>query len=238
MVSSFPRTLTLQHHWRPPPAGVSLVQDAESLETEQTGLEIETEGNFALTEDGRELPWVPSLNTLKQHLRLEPADSEDNTRLIQYRDAAAALLIHEIGQDAAPTDYVGEGYYEGQAFKFVKIDRSNVQAVSAVKETDSDAVETTLDAADYSVRHKSGNVFLQGRFNEDLDKEMVVVEYRRGFTEDGADTAMLKQLVLDSVHSMYVYPGKVTEAQIRRSTAYRAAMNAVKDRRNYAKWSF
>lgn len=238
-MSSFPKTLTLVHHWRQdPPAGVSLVQDAETLTTEQTGLDIETEGNFALTEDGRELPWVPSLNTIKQHLRLEPADTEDNTRLIAYRDAAAALLIKEIGQDAVVTGYVGEGYYEGQQFKFVKIDRSNVQAVSAVKETDSDAGETTLDPASYSVRYKSGNTFLQGEFNKDLDKEMVKVEYSRGFTEDAGDTAMLKQLMLDSVHSMYVYPGKVTEAQIRRSTAFRAAMNAVKDRRNFAKWSF
>lgn len=234
--------LVLSDHWRvgSPPL-LDLVEGDDAVGTQQTEQTIVSQSGATLTTEGVELPWVPSLLDIKRHLRLEADDDSENYLLVGHRESAAVMLLHEIGQDARVDDYIGESDYEqGVEYKWIKIDRSNVQSVQSVVEVDEDDNEFTIPAADYRIRYKNRLAFIQGRFNE-LESENrpvgVRVSYRRGFVEDAYETALLKQVMLDTVHSLYLHPGRLAEKPMMRSSAFNAAMTLLKDRRSTIKWA-
>ena len=161
----------------------------------------------------------------------------NTTSYCWYRDSAAALLLRELGQDGEVEDYVGEAEYEGCSYRRIKIDRSNVQSVESVNERDDEGTDTLINDSDYTVRYKNGNAYIEGEFNKEFDQHMVIVAYKRGFVIGGKDTALLKQVMLDTINSMYVSPGRLTENTLRRSPAFNAAMSILKDNRSRIKWS-
>lgn len=231
-------TLTLTRHWRVGvPPGIDLVAGDNDITTEANDVIISTESGLTLTTEGQELPWVPSLARLKRKLRLEDEDTEDNEYILTLRDAAAAMLIKETGQDFSPQDYIGEAEYEGCEYRLIRIDRSNVQSVASVTEVDRDDAETILPNTEYAIRYKNRLPFLDGKFNENRDKASVKVAYKRGFFAESRETALLIQAVMDTVHTLYNYPGRLVDATLRRSPAFMSILNLLRDRRSTVKWT-
>ena len=76
-------TLTLKQHWREgTPPLLNLLDEDDAVGTEQTESDLTTESGSILTDEGLALPWVPSLQQIKMHLRLELDDDEHNELLL------------------------------------------------------------------------------------------------------------------------------------------------------------
>lgn len=231
-------TLILRDHWSPAPGELSLFETGGPLITEQTDRDLSMQSGIVLTTEGLALPWVPALSQIKRHLRLEMDDTEDNELLVVYRDSAAAMLLGVIGQDAGVKDYVGEADYSPVSYRLIKIDRSNVQSVASVSEVDDEGTETIVPDTDYAVRWQNKVAYLDGEFNKDCDKARVKVAYRRGFIPESAESKLLRQVLLDTINSLYVNAGALTERTLQRSPAYNTAMMLLQDRRSMMKWSY
>lgn len=238
MLYSSRNILTLQDHYRLGVPPLVDLMDGDADLSSESGIDLTTESGATLTSEGTELPWVPSLLEVKRHLDFEDDDTEENSKLSIYRESAAVMLLAEIGQDGRVTDYMAEARYDGVPFKQIRIDRSNVQSVASVTEVDCDGTETAIPDTEYTLRWLNDIAYLEGKFNEDCDKDMVKVGYRRGFPENAPDTTLLKQVMLDTIKTLYVAPGRLTEKTLRRNPAFSAAIDILRDRRSRIKWTY
>lgn len=228
-------TLILLDHWR----GERRQRTQISLGalTTESGAELTTEAaETPLGGEGARQTWLPSLNELKVHLRLETSDSEEDDRLTTIRDAAAQTLAQEIGQDLEATDYVGSARTCGRDdWEAIQIDRSNVIAVAGIALDGATLGFTARNLRGLSVLVPAdGERYFSTTGGQD---QLVEVEYTRGFSAASPQAPILKQAVLALAHAMYFQPGAETDADVRRSSAYRAAVALLRDRRNLMKWS-
>lgn len=227
--SSYPDTLILLDHWQDElpslNTGGLLTEGGNEITTEANELDLEGEGTA---------PWIPTLPELKTHLRMEADDNAEDANLKTLLDSSYSLILKETGQDIRKTRYKASARTELLTYDFLQIDRSNVTAVNSV-EVDGEAITA------YELRHQRSQAVIArtdgecwGEEGENLE---VRVGYTRGFYAGSAEANIIKQLVLEVAYSCYNHPGAASETPMRRTAAFNAGMNILRDRRSYLKWS-
>lgn len=218
------------------PTAESLRVPAEILTTED-GRPLTTEAGDEIATEVGYLPWVPSLAELKIHLRLEVDDDREDDRLKQLLNAAADVVLREVSQDAKPTEYVGEAQTEpGQEYHFLRISKSNVTAVGEITEIDEEGTEYVVDEMDVQVRYRNGIVVIAREEGQEVFGGEgcwdIKVEFTSGLSAESREVAIFKQVVLETLHSLYNAPGRISDKQFRRTPAFNAAMRLLRDRCN------
>lgn len=219
------------HYRKERPA--SLISDG--VLTTEDGNTITTEDGAALVFAANRADWLPTVNAVKDDLRIAAGDTSEDAHIDELIDEALAIVKRECGIDTEATNYVAVIDADDYEFERVKIDRNEVIEVSSVEALEDEGSTTPLD---FEVRWQNGMAYivLQGRAMFPANRD-IQIEYSRGLSATADIAKLFYAAVKHTAKSLYDDPGRVADKTMPRAPIYNALHNALRDRRSVAKWT-